>query len=136
MKKLILLACLLTALTAHAQVYTEFAAGFSNTGSPAANTSLGFDFHNAIVQADMVVLTKKDQPVYLGMRGGYNFIKGNITIQPFVGRYIELYTLEKYDAYKNGWRYMFGLKAYYKQVFIQAQISHINVISIGITQKF
>lgn len=136
MKKIFLLIALFVAVQTYAQMYAEMAIGASDSRSGIVNAGLGFNYNNIIAQAEMVVLTSDNAPAYFGIRAGYNFIKGNFTVQPSVGRYLELYTTDKYDAYKNTMQWMYGLKIYYKKVFVRVQHADINNYSTGITLFF
>lgn len=137
MKKLSAIITIFLSVAVHAQrFYAEFEVGMSNAKSATLGPSIGFTAHNAFVQADWIVFTSNYQPVMPGLRTGYTFHVGDFAVQGFIGRHYQWYTTDKYDAWKNHFSNMFGMKLYYGIWFIQAQVSDKNILSFGLTEKF
>ncbi len=124
-------------LRSDAQTYATFAAGLTTTHSLTVQPSFGVAIHKFFVQADMINMINQDQPVCLGITGGYHVtVDDHVSIEPSAGRFYNYYSGDKYDRYKNRWRYLYTAKIFYNKIFLQLQVSHISILSLGFKEEF
>lgn len=106
MKKLFFTSLLFAiTITAKCQVYASMSVG-TDGKQPVISPSLGLNVHRFIIQGDLFIFSRQDAPVIPGLRAGYKFPY----VQPSIGRYYILYSLDKYDMDRNGWTNGYFLK--------------------------
>lgn len=129
----ILLTLLTSAIAVSGQMQIQMRTGYALktndcfTSAAAATTVKGFS-----IGGEMMVLSRQDAPVSFGVRISYQ-IK---SIEAGYGKYFDLYSTDKYDAYKNGFSDNFFVAIHKGIFFIQAEYKQQLQTSVGIKNTF
>jgi hypothetical protein len=60
---------------------------------------LNFEAHGFALSPAMIIHIKRDQPANFGLKISYTYK----FIEVGYGKYYDLYSMDKYDSYRNGW---------------------------------
>ena len=116
----------------NAQISFQMRTGYQiKTIQPFISQSVQFAAHGLAIQPEMVVTWRNDQPAYFGLKMSYQYQ----FIEAGYGRYFALFSLDKYDQYRNGWMNLFFVSGHWKRYFAEIDYDKINGIALSIGAK-
>jgi hypothetical protein len=129
----LILTCSLIFSSLHAQVSLTMQTGWAMRSkepfiAPGINVqALGF-----VAGGNMLVNIKRDQPADFGFHIGYRYKFAEVG----VGEYYSLYSLDKYDAFKNKWNNAILGAVHYNKWFLRYEyLRNESRFSIGVNQQ-
>jgi hypothetical protein len=94
--------------------------------------AFSFTLFNAVTAGpELMVNTKRDQPVNFGVKAGYQYK----FLEAGVGGWYQLYSTDSYDSYKNGFAPSVYAAAHWKLFFVQWEYLNEHKVSIGIREQ-
>ncbi len=85
----------------------------------------------------MIVTFKDNSPAFFGVKMSYEYlIRDELSLQVGYGRYFMLYSMDKYDSWRNGWSNLYFGAVHWRKWFIEYDyLSRNNVLSIGFKEQ-
>ncbi len=133
-----LLIVLLLPYLANGQISLQIRSGYAfNTNEPIIAPAINFAAYGFALSPEMMITYKDNSPAFFGLKMSYEYIVMNdISLQAGYGRYFTLYSMDKYDAYKNGWSNLWLGAVHWRSWFIEYNyLSRNNVLSIGFKEN-
>jgi len=116
-------------IIAHAQISVQMRTGYSFKSVDAfVAPALNYTFNNITIGGEMMVNTKDNAPVNVGLKGSYQLGP----IEAGAGAYYQLYSLDAYDKDRNGFAPSVFVAAHYKVFFVEAEYLKEAKLSIGL----
>lgn len=113
-----------------AQLSLTMRAGYNEIyKNPIIASAIAYQTHGFGLASEMIVNTSRSAPVSFGLKLSYQYK----FIQVGYGRYYDLYTMDKYDAWRNKWRSMYFISLHCRKWFIEYDYS--GVYTIGIKER-
>jgi hypothetical protein len=109
-----------------------------NTKPLTAIVGAGIDFkaHGFAISPEMIVDVNDDQPANFGLKISYGHkVMENVSLRAGVGYFYQLYTMDKYDSYKNGYRWNYFFSAQWERLFGMAEYMNGLRLSVGVKIK-
>ncbi len=114
----------------NAQISMQFRSGYNHSAFLGIAPVLALN--GFAVAPEMIINVKKDAPVNFGMKISYQYK----FIELGYGRYYNLYTVDKYDSYRNGWSNLIFVSGHYNKWFIEAGYNKRISLSVGVRELF
>ncbi len=136
---LTILALLLLAVVGNSQtldISGQMRAGYSlRTNSPLVAPAIEFKAYGLSLTPEVIINTADNAPGQMGVKMAYEATFNKWAIQTGYGRYFDLYTTDKYDAWKNGWSNLWFLSVHYDRFFLEYDYNKESVLSFGMRES-
>lgn len=134
MKKLLTIITTVLFLSASAQIDAHIRVGMkTKPASPVLATGIDFKAHGFGITPELIIDVAQDQPANFGMKVFYEkYISEKVSIRGGGGYFYQLYTTDKYDAYKNGFTGNAFVAAQYDKWFGMAEYMGSMRLYIGV----
>jgi hypothetical protein len=84
---------------------------------------------------ELIINTADNAPAQFGLKISYEREIWKGSLQAGFGGYYDLYTTDKYDAYKNGLSGMLFISAHYDRFFVEYDYNNGSVFSFGMREN-
>ncbi len=114
----------------NAQISMQFRSGYNHSAFLAIAPVMAYN--GFTVAPELIINIKKDAPVSPGIKISYQYK----FIELGYGRYYDVYSMDKYDAYRNQWSNLFFVSGHYNKWFIEIGYNKRMSFSVGVRELF